>query len=67
MTQPKKGLENLRIPAGEEGAKEALADLRETEPTVPAGKASPVPPKETAEYSADTIEDGDGNYLEPPD
>jgi hypothetical protein len=67
MTPRKKGLADLRIPAGEEAAKEAFSEEREAAPEVPAGKASTVPADQAAGCSADTIEDGNGNYLEPPD
>ncbi|WP_143177704.1 hypothetical protein [Cystobacter ferrugineus] len=36
-------------------------------PTSPAGKANAGPNEQIEGYAMDTITDGDGNYLEPPD
>jgi hypothetical protein len=36
-------------------------------PSAPAGKANAGPDEQIEGYALDTITDGDGNYLEPPD
>lgn len=67
MTKPEKGHQATRIPAGEQAAEEDRSTQPETAPDIPAGKASTAPAEQIVECSADTIEDSDGNYLEPPD
>jgi hypothetical protein len=67
MTQRGTGLGSLRIPAGEQGAKEVRSAAPEEESSVPGGKASTASPEDVEGYAPDTINDGDGNHLEPPD
>lgn len=42
------------------------SDLADGEPSTPEGEASPAPEK-CERRAPDTIPDGDGHYLEPPD
>jgi hypothetical protein len=67
MTQPEKGQEATRIPAGEQAAEENRSSQPEAEPSGPTGKASTTRPDQIEGCAADTIHEGDGNYQEPPD
>jgi hypothetical protein len=55
MTEPEKS----QLPPAEPEA--------DSEPSNPGGKASTVPEGEIKGCTTDTIADGDGGYLEPPD
>jgi hypothetical protein len=48
-------------------SKEALSGREDERSPHPGGKASTAPEEENKECTTDTINDGDGNYLEPPD
>lgn len=74
MTEPEKTRSAAGPPGGEkvsETTREKEEEVRsgrpEREPSNPEGKASTTSPEQVEGLAPDTIEDGDGSYLEPPD
>ncbi|WP_257454486.1 hypothetical protein [Archangium lipolyticum] len=55
----------------EQGGEQAPEDTRSAQPDAvpasPGGKASTAPGEDIQVCASDTIDEGDGNYLEPPD
>lgn len=67
MTEPEKKRDAVADPPGEQRPEEARSDHPDADPSTPGEKAWKIPADEIAGRATDTIDDGDGSYLEPPD
>ncbi|MFL5345731.1 MAG: hypothetical protein ACJ8AT_13135 [Hyalangium sp.] len=67
MTEPEKKWDAAEEFPGEQTPKEAPSDRPDTEPSTSGGKAPTAPAEQITRCATDTIDDGDGSYLEPPD
>jgi hypothetical protein len=72
MTEPEKTRGTAGPPGGEKDSETAREEeVRSGRPdlkaSTPEDKTSKTPPEQVEGLAPDTIEDGDGSYLEPPD
>lgn len=67
MTEPEKKRGAATEFLEEQAPEEACLDRIDTAPSPPEGKASVILIEEIIGWATDTIDDGDGSYLEPPD